>query len=383
MKLAIVVGTRPEIIRLACVIKKAREVFEVSLIHTGQNYDHNLNQVFFDDLDLASPEHYLNCDTSTVGTTVGDIITKTYALFSEIKPDAVLILGDTNSCLSVYSAKRLKIPVFHMEAGNRCGDVNVPEEINRRIVDHTADVNICYTEHARRNLIAEGINNYVFVVGSPMKEVVNYAINKKPDLDTQPVTGDYILFSSHREENVNLKMDGVIECLRGLASEYPRVLVSLHPRTRKVLETNNIQLPDNVVLHEPYGYLEYLELQRNAICVVSDSGTLTEEASILGFSAVLLRDSTEHPEGIEYGDIVLGSVNWESLGPAVRMVIKKPFLESVSKIDWYGTVKAAIRGANSLVKTRQPYDVTDVSVIVCRIIQSYTSIVNTRIWRKN
>jgi UDP-N-acetylglucosamine 2-epimerase (non-hydrolysing) len=316
MKLAIIVGTRPEIIRLSSTISLARKYFDVSLIHTGQNYDYNLNEIFFQDLSLTLPEYYLDCSKENLGKTVGDVISKSYELFIQIKPDAILILGDTNSCLCAYSAKRLKIPIFHLEAGNRCFDDNVPEETNRRIIDHISDYNLCYTEHARTNLLREGLHpKSIFVVGSPIPEIWENLKQKVSQSDILSKLnlekGKYFVWSSHREENVsnpqNFKM--IIECLNQVAERYQtKIIFTVHPRTRKIIEKKNIKLNEYIILNEPFGVIDYYHLQKESLCVISDSGTVTEEASILGFKAVLLRTSTEHPEGIEASKITLGNI---------------------------------------------------------------------------
>lgn len=367
MKLAIIVGTRPEIIRLASTIKLAKEYFNTIVIHTGQNYDPKLNNVFFKDLDLEPADYYLDCSRTNLGSTVGDIINKSYNLFMEIKPDAILILGDTNSCLCAYSAKRLKIPIFHVEAGNRCFDPNVPEEINRKLIDHLSDVNMCYMEHARRNLLQEGLKSqYVFVVGSPMREVLNSIMNKieisdilaKMDL----LPKEYFLMSVHREENVNNNenFQSIIECINMLEKNYcKKILISLHPRTRKIINEKNITFNNNIILSEPFGLIDYCKLQKNAIVVISDSGTLTEESIILKFPAVLLRNSTEHPEGIDSGGIILGNIKYEILKTNLEIAIKKNSWNDIS-----------------------PYHDVNVSEKICNIIAGYTGIINKFIWMK-
>ena len=367
MKLAIIVGTRPEIIRLSSTIKVANKYFDAVLIHTGQNYDPNLNDVFFRDLELSAPDYYLDCSRENLGATVGDIITKSYELFLEIKPDAILILGDTNSCLCAYSAKRLKIPIFHVEAGNRCFDPNVPEEINRRLIDHISDINMCYMEHARRNLLQEGLKSqYIFVVGSPMREVL-YSITDKiylsdilNKLKLQPK--EYFLLSTHREENVNndKNFENIVECINSIDKTFnKKIVISLHPRTRKILTEKNISFGENVLLCEPFGLVDYCALQKNSACVISDSGTLTEESTILGFSAVLLRNSTEHPEGIDSGGIILGDIIWNNLKINLEIAMMKK--------HW-----------NKL----PCYDDINVSEKICKIISGYVGIVNKFIWMK-
>ena len=368
MKLAIVVGTRPEIIRLASIINKAREIFDVTLIHTGQNYDYNLNDVFFEDLSIAKPDIYLDCNRDNIGKTIGDIISKTYEIFTELKPDAVLVDGDTNSCLSVYSAKRLKIPIFHFEAGHRCFDINLPEEINRKLVDHLADVNICYTEHARRNLLNENCaTQYTFVVGSPIREVLNSIKDKicmsnvmgKYGLER----GKYFVWSSHREENVtnDNNFKEMINSLNNLAQKYKcPIFFPAHPRTSKKIKDMNVILNDKIIISEPIGIIEFCNLQMNSICVISDSGTLTEETDILRFKGIMLRTSTEKPEGIEAGTITIGNIKWDILKDVVEFVINSDM--SKNNIPEY-----------------LPDNVSDK---VCKIIIGYTSIVNKFIWMK-
>ena len=369
MKLAIVVGTRPEIIRLSAIINKAREIFDVTLIHTGQNYDYNLNDVFFRDLSIKPPEVYLDCSKENLGKTVGDVIAKTYELFVDLKPDAILVDGDTNSCLSVYSAKRLKIPIFHFEAGHRCFDLNLPEEINRKLVDHLADVNICYTEHARKNLLSENCKmEYTFVVGSPMREVI-YSIKDQiiasDALTTRNLTkNNYFVWSSHREENVTQEsnMFEMVNSLNSLASEYNLpVFFPAHPRTRTLLKKHNITLHDNIILSEPIGIIEYCNLQMNARCVISDSGTLTEETDILRFKGIMLRTSTEKPEGIEAGTITVGNLKWDTMKDVLKLVLNS----SMNEKDYI-----------------PDYACETVSDKVCKIIIGYTIIINNFIWRK-
>lgn len=369
MKLAIIIGTRPEIIRLAVIINKCRKLFETFVIHTGQNYDYNLNEIFFKELGIDSPDFFLNCSKNNLGEAVGDVISKSYTLFTEIKPDAILVLGDTNSSLCCYPAKRLKIPIFHMEAGNRCFDVNVPEEINRKIVDHLADVNLCYSEHARRNLMKETFRTeYTFVTGSPMNEVINYYKDK---IDSSNVLhrlnltkNDYILFSSHREENIDNKdnFSHIIDTINALVIKFNmKIIFSVHPRTQKKITNEKVIFPDKVILSEPFGYFDYCSLQKNAFCVISDSGTLTEESYILDFPAVLLRNSTERPEGVDSGKIILGCVDKETILQSINILMS-------SKI--------------SLKDPITQYDCMNVSDKVIKIISGYIPIVNKFIWMK-
>jgi len=369
MKLAIVVGTRPEIIRLSAIINKARQYFEVTLIHTGQNYDYNLNDIFFRDLSIAPADIYLNCSRDNIGTTIGDIIAKTYTIFTELKPDAVLVDGDTNSCLSVYSAKRLKIPIFHFEAGHRCFDLNLPEEINRKLVDHLADVNICYTEHARKNLLNENcLPQYTFVVGSPMREVIYSIKDKIKDskaLDTYSLKKEqYFVWSSHREENITQEKNfhEMIQSLNKLAETYAvPVFFPAHPRASKKIKDHNIKLNEKIILSEPIGIIDYCNLQMNAKCVISDSGTLTEETDILRFKGIMLRTSTEKPEGIEAGTVTIGNLKWDILKDVLKLVLASDISDKNFIPD---------------------YSSDTVSEKVCKIIIGYTSIINKFIWMK-
>jgi len=361
MKLYIIVGTRPEIIRLSEIIKLCKKYFETKLIHTGQNFDFELNEIFFRDLELDPPDIYLNIASSSLGETVGNVISKTYDIFKEERPDGILILGDTNSCLCAYPAKRLKIPIFHLEAGNRCFDINVPEEINRKIIDHLADINLCYTEHARRYLLNEGyMKEHVIVVHSPLREVINKNINKiysstileKLNL----IKNEYIVLSTHREENIDIEKNysEIIKTIKRISHQY-KIVFSVHPRTRKKLRD---ELPENVILLKPLGLLDYCYLQKNSYCTVSDSGTLTEESNILGFPAVLLRTSTERPEGVDKGAIIFGSIKEEEILNNIKM-----------SVELY---------SNKMIPDYQD----DVSSKVVKIIQSYIPVINEKIWRK-
>lgn len=312
LKIVTVVGTRPEIIRLSSVIKLIDEHTELVLVHTGQNYDYELNEVFFDDLGLRAPDHFLQADTSSLGAALGTIISGTEKVLAEERPDAFLVLGDTNSCISALMAKRMKIPVFHMEAGNRSFDENVPEETNRRLVDHVSDYNLVYTEHARRNLLAEGIHSSrILLTGSPMREVLqtNAAqIDASDAVEKQGLTPQgYFLVSLHREENVDKpeRLKAAIETLEALREKYDLpVLVSTHPRTRKRLEALGVQEKDGLIFHPPFGFHDYIKLQKDAKLVLSDSGTISEESSILGFPAVTMRDFIERPESQDTGAII-------------------------------------------------------------------------------
>ncbi len=368
-KISIIIGTRPEIIRLSATINLCRKIFDVSLIHTGQNYDYNLNKIFFKDLSIDKPDYYLECSRENLGKTIGDVIYKTYELFKEINPDAILILGDTNSCLCSYSAKRLKIPIFHLEAGNRCFDQNVPEEINRRIIDHLSDINMCYTEHARNNLLKENIKSqYTFVIGSPIPEVL---LNIQDKINTSNILninkldkGNYFVWSSHREENIDSSENfkSMINSINMLSKIYgKKILFTVHPRTRKRINKESIIFGSNVILSEPLGLIDYYKLQQNSLCVISDSGTVTEESKILGFKAVLLRTSTEHPEGIDAGSIIIGNNKWEYLKGSIEICIN------------YNNTNNNILNYNDI----------NFSEKVCKIISGYTSIVNKFIWMKS
>ncbi|GHV53594.1 UDP-N-acetylglucosamine 2-epimerase (non-hydrolyzing) [Synergistales bacterium] len=371
MKLMTIVGTRPELIRLSETIKKADKHFDHIFVHTGQNYDVNLSDIFYGDLGLRQPDYYLGVVGGNLGQTIGNIIAKSYELMSEIKPDALLILGDTNSALSALSAKRLKIPVFHMEAGNRCFDENLPEEINRRIVDHISDVHLPYTEHARRYLIAEGIRKeYIFVTGSPMAEVI--AANKAK-IDASNVLerlnierGKYIILSAHREENIDnpAAFESLMSAVNALAETYKLpVIYSVHPRSAKFIKERGFTFHPLVRELPPFAFTDYSKLMQRAYCVVSDSGTLPEEAAISGFPAVSIRTSTERPEALDGGAIVIGGVTAETVLPSVRTAV-----ELFSGDENRGKV-ADYRDLN-------------VSAKVIGIIQSYVPIVNKNVWGK-
>ena len=376
LKLLIIVGTRPEIIRLSEVIKKCRKHFDTVLAHTGQNYDYTLNGIFFDDLSLDVPEVYLNCVGENLGQTVGNIIASSYELMDEIKPDALLILGDTNSCLSAISAKRLHIPIFHMEAGNRCKDECLPEETNRRIVDIISDVNIAYSEHARRYLAECGLpKERTYVSGSPMAEVLNANIDKILASDILAKLGleekKYILLSAHREENIDTDKNffSLFGALNALAKKYDMpILYSCHPRSRKKLEETGIELDKRIIMHEPLGFSDYNRLQLGAYAVVSDSGTLPEESSYFlsigkPIAAVCIRTSTERPEALDKGCFVLAGIDETSLLQAV---------ETATELT-----------DNAEFATPVPdYAYKNVSDKIVRLIQSYTGIVNKMVWRK-
>ena len=371
LKVMTIVGTRPEIIRLSEVIKKLDVYFEHTLVHTGQNWDYTLNQIFFEELGLRSPDKYLEAVGETLGQTMGNILAKAYDVLREVSPDALLILGDTNSALSAIPAKRLKIPVFHMEAGNRCFDENLPEEINRRIVDHISDVNLPYTEHARRYLLSEGIRKeHIFVTGSPMAEVL---LAHRDSIQSSDVltrlaleSGRYLLVSAHREENIDQEHNffALMTALNRIAEDYGMPIVySMHPRSRKAIEARDFKLHPLVRSLPPFGFFDYNKLQLNAFCVLSDSGTVPEESVILGFPAVSIRTSTERPEAIDKGGIILGGVEYEDVVQAVEL----------ARAMWENH-EAAVPVPD--------YSDTNVSVKVIKIIQSYTKIVNRVIWRK-
>ena len=377
LKLLIIVGTRPEIIRLSAVITKCRQYFDTLLAHTGQNYDYNLNGVFFKDLKLAEPEIYMDAVGADLGETMGNIIAKSYQLMVAVKPDAVLVLGDTNSCLSVIGAKRLHIPIFHMEAGNRCKDECLPEETNRRIVDIISDVNLAYSEHARRYLAECGLpKERTYVTGSPMAEVLraNLAEIEASDIHRRLglEKGRYLLLSAHREENIDTEanFNSLFTAINSLAEKYDLpILYSCHPRSRKRLEANGFKLDRRVIRHEPLGFHDYNCLQMNAFAVISDSGTLPEESSFFisvghPFPAVCIRTSTERPEALDKACFVLAGIDTTSLLQAVDVAV-----EMVRNHD-YGTPVPNYQDEN-------------VSTKVVKLIQSYTGVVNKMVWRKN
>ena len=376
LKLLIIVGTRPEIIRLSAVITKCRQYFDVILAHTGQNYDYNLNGIFFRDLKLAEPEVYLDAVGADLGETMGNIIAKSYQLMVAVKPDAVLVLGDTNSCLSVIGAKRLHIPIFHMEAGNRCKDECLPEETNRRIVDIISDVNMAYSEHARRYLADCGLpKERTYVTGSPMAEVLhaNLAEIEASDIHQRLglEKGKYLLLSAHREENIDTEanFNSLFTAINDLAEKYDLpILYSCHPRSRKRLESSGFKLDQRVIQHEPLGFHDYNCLQINAFAVISDSGTLPEESSFFmsvghPFPAICIRTSTERPEALDKACFVLAGIDSNSLLQAVGTAV-----ELVQNKD-YGTPVPDYQDEN-------------VSTKVVKLIQSYTGVVNKMVWRK-
>ncbi len=377
LKLLIIVGTRPEIIRLSAVINKCRKYFDTVLAHTGQNYDYNLNGIFFRDLGLCDPDVYLDAVGADLGETMGNIIAKSYQLMAEIKPDAVLVLGDTNSCLSVIGAKRLHIPIFHMEAGNRCKDECLPEETNRRIVDIISDVNLAYSEHARRYLADCGLpRERTYVTGSPMAEVLRNNLEniEKSDIHERLglEKGKYILLSAHREENIDTEknFNSLFNAINKMAKKYDMpILYSCHPRSKKRLESTGFKLDPRVIQHEPLGFHDYNCLQMNAFAVVSDSGTLPEESSFFTsigkpFPAICIRTSTERPEALDKACFVLAGIDEQSLLGAVEMAVE-------------------MNEAGDFGIPVPDYTEENVSTKVVKIIRSYTGIVNKMVWRKD
>lgn len=377
LKVMTVLGTRPEIIRLSEIIKKCDKYFDHILVHTGQNYDYTLNEIFFEELGLRAPDYYLDAVGADLGETLGNIISKSYKLMVEVKPDAFLVLGDTNSALAAISAKRLKVPIFHMEAGNRCFDENLPEETNRRIVDHISDVNMCYTEHARRYLNSEGVaKERTYVTGSPMPEVLSKNMDR---IDASNVLeklglekGKYILMSAHREENIDNERNfyALMDAINQMAQAYQMpIIYSTHPRSRKRIEERNFQFHPLVRSLEPFGFMDFNHLQLNAFCVVSDSGTLPEEVSYFtakgrSFPAVCIRTSTERPEAIDKGNFIMGNITAEQIMRAVDMAVQM--------------------NADGDLGVEVPnYADENVSAKVVKVIQSYTGIVNKMVWRKN
>lgn len=371
LKLMTILGTRPEIIKMSEIIKKSDKYFDHILVHTGQNYDYTLNEVFFQNLGLRKPDYYLGVVGENLGQTMGNVISKSYELMVKQKPDAVIVLGDTNSCLSIISAKRLKIPVFHMEAGNRCKDENLPEEVIRRIVDVTSDINLCYSEHARRYILDSGVKpEYTYVVGSPMAEVLkkyesdinNSNILKELNLSSRK----YILLSSHREENIDIEANfySLMNAINELAAHYDMpVLYSCHPRSEKYIKERVFKFDHRVIQHKPLGFFDYNKLQKEAFCVVSDSGTLPEESAYLHFPAVSVRTSTERPEALDSGVFVIGSITSNAVIQAVQMAVD---------MQSNGYVPSPVTA----------YSDENVSDKVVRIIQSYVGLVNRMIWRK-
>ena len=370
MKIVTIIGTRPEIIRLSCIIKKLDKYFNHIIVHTGQNWDSNLNDIFFQQLGLRSPDYQLNIVGKHLGESMGNIISRSYKLLLELKPDALLILGDTNSALSCISAKRLKIPIFHMEAGNRCYDLNVPEEINRKIVDHTSDINLTYTEHSRRNLLAEGVSSeYIFVTGSPLTEVYDHYkdnINNSKILNQLGLhTKQYILWSTHREENIDSinNWSKVMNCINTVAKKYSdkKIILSTHPRTKNKIEQEKILFESNVIIHQPFGLFDYINLQKNSYCVISDSGTISEEAAILNIPAISFRTCTERPEVIDKGNIILSSLESHNVIHCITICVDLTNQKQSIPIDYLDQ---------------------NVSDKIVKILLSYTHVVNQMIWRR-
>lgn len=371
LKLMTIVGTRPEIIKMSAIIKKCDCYFDHVIVHTGQNYDYQLNEVFFNDLGLRAPDYYLGVVGNDIGETMGNVISKAYKLMVEVRPDAVIVLGDTNSCLCVIAAKRLKIPIFHMEGGNRCKDENLPEEVIRRIIDVTSDVNLCYSEHARRYILSSGVKpEYTFVVGSPMAEVLSANIDKINNSDVLEKLGlkqkRYILLSAHREENIDIESNffSLMNAVNAMAEKYDMpILYSCHPRSKKYIEQRGFKFNERIIQHVPLGFFDYNKLQQNAFCVVSDSGTLPEEGAFFRFPAVSVRTSTERPEAMDQGVFVIGSISAEQVLQAVDLAIQMN-----ENGDLAGDVSC--------------YMDDNVSTKVVKIIQSYTGVINKMTWRK-
>lgn len=372
MKVATIVGTRPEIIRLSRVMAALDRYVEHVLIHTGQNYDHELNQIFFDELEIRNPDHYLDAAGATAAETIGLVIAKVDEILRRVRPDAILILGDTNSCLGAIAAKRQKIPVFHMEAGNRCFDQRVPEEINRKIVDHISDINLSYTDISREYLLREGLPpDRTIKSGSPMFEVLHHYMPKIERSDVLARLGldeeKYFVVSGHREENIDFpeQFAKFIGVLNGLAETYAMpVIVSTHPRTRKRMEAEGTQVHPSVRLLKPLGFCDYVKLQTRARATLSDSGTITEESSILNFPALNIRNAHERPEGMEEGSVIMTGLEWDLIRDALRLLESQP------------------RGAHRLLRMVRDYDAPNVSEKVVRVILSYTSYVKRTVWHE-
>lgn len=372
LKIMTIVGTRPEVIKLCRVIRTLDVHVRHVLVHTGQNHDYELNQVFFEQLEIRKPDHFLNVVAANLGETLGNILARAYDVMELERPDAILLLGDTNSCLAAIVAKRLKIPIFHMEAGNRCFDQRVPEELNRKIVDHVSDINLTYSDHARDYLLREGLPpERVIKTGSPMFEVLSYyhaRIEQSEILKTlQLKPGEYFVVSAHREENVDspAQFDKLLDLLKTVADIYrKRLIVSTHPRTRARIEAVGVRLPQLVELHKPFGFFDYVHLQRQAKAVISDSGTITEESSILNFPAVNIREAHERPEGMEEGAVMMTGLERERVLQALAILEQQP------------------RGDQRGLRIVRDYDVPNVSEKVVRIILSYTDYVNRLVWHK-
>lgn len=371
LKLMTILGTRPEIIRLSAVIKCADKYFDHILVHTGQNWDYTLNEVFFEQLGLRKPDYFLECAGGNLGQTMGAILEKSYDVMVKEKPDALLVLGDTNSALSAICAKRLKVPIFHMEAGNRCWDWNVPEMINRKVVDHISDINLPYTEHSRRYLLDEGIDGKtIFVTGSPMREVLRDHMDKIEQSDVLEQLGlesrKYILLSAHREENIDNEENfmSLMSAVNNIAERYQMpVIYSTHPRSKKMIEARGFKFHPLVRSMQPFGFMEYNKLQQNAYCVLSDSGTLSEESAMLHFPAVLIRTSTERPEVLDKGTVVIGGITGDDVEQALELAV-------------------SMYNNNEEVVMAEDYADTNVSVKVVKLIMSYAKIVNITTWLK-
>lgn len=371
LKVMTIIGTRPEIIRLSEVIKCCDKCFDHILVHTGQNYDHTLNEVFFKDLELRAPDHYLGVAGNSLGETMGNIIAKSYDILVQEKPEAMLILGDTNSALAAIPAKRLKIPIFHMEAGNRCFDQNVPEEINRKIVDHISDINLPYTEHSRRYLLSEGVRKeHVFVTGSPMAEVLAKNLDRINQSNALEQLGlqknDYIIVSAHREENIDNEKNftTLMNALNHIAETYgKKVIYSTHPRSWKTIEERAFKFHPLIQQLKPFGFFDYNKLQKNAFCVLSDSGTLSEESAMLNFPSILIRSSTERPEVLDKGTMVIGGIKEKDICQAIEIV------------------RVLFENKGELIP--DDYKDNNVSIKVVKIIQSYAKIIDDVTWRKS
>jgi len=368
LKVVTVIGTRPEIIRLSVIIKKFDQFFDHTLVHTGQNYDFTLNEIFFEELSIRKPDFFLNVVGQNLGETMGNVLSKSFTLFNDVKPDALLVLGDTNSALCTISAKRLKIPIFHLEAGNRCYDQNVPEELNRKIADHTADINLTYTENSRRYLLSEGFRkDHVFCVGTPLKEVLdlysdkidNSLILEKLELKQE----QYIVASIHREENLDIgdNFKNIIDALNKVVELYDKELIfTTHPRTKKKIKDLNLKVNSRINFIDPLGFCDYVLLQKNALITLSDSGTISEESTILGFKALSIRTSTERPEAIDHGNIILGGITTENIINSINITL----------------------GLKDQPDPPVEYLKADNSNTVLKLIQSYTPIINRETWRK-
>ncbi|MEG1790787.1 MAG: UDP-N-acetylglucosamine 2-epimerase (non-hydrolyzing) [Clostridia bacterium] len=371
LKLMTIIGTRPEIIKLCETIKLADKMFEHTLVHTGQNYDYTLNQIFFENFGLREPDFYLDSIGANLGETIGNIISKSYNLINEIKPDAILILGDTNSALAAISAKRLKTPIFHMEAGNRCFDENLPEEINRKIVDHISDINLPYTENARRNLLAEGLSRETtFVIGSPMREIISLYRNEIDSSEVLKKLGlkpkQYMVLSAHREENIDNEMVfmSLMNAINSVAEKYKMpIIYSLHPRSKNIISKRNFIFNPLISKMQPFGFFDYVNLQLNSFCVLSDSGTLAEESALLHFPAVSLRTSTERQEVFDKGVMTLGGITENDIEQAIEFAVN-------------------IKNNCTTNSNVTDYQEADISKKVVNIIQSFTKVVNINTWKK-